>query len=105
MPQTRSTKIVNETPLQKLSTLNLKLDQIIFFNYYDGFATNGMISFKVDDRMPVKSAEHQSGIYEIMSKSQPYSKSKELAPCVQKFIQNGKVPPNELGLQFIVQEV
>ena len=104
MPRTRPSKKIDETPIQKLRKQS-KFDRLIFYKYYDGLKTNGMLGFKVDDKAPVESTKHRTGIFEILTKDQFRSKAKKIYLIAKAFIEKEEDPPQELRPQFTFEEV
>ena len=66
MPRTRSTKGEDkQTPEEKLLKINSKIELSIFFNYYDGFNTNGMAGFSVDAQPGSTKHHGENTIYSV----------------------------------------
>ena len=105
MPRTRSTKKDDRTPTEKLAAIDNKIDRFIFFNYYDGYSTNGMLGFKVTDKIPPGSTKHRTGIFEVLTKNQFRSRGKRIAILARAFIEKGEVPQQDMRPQFTLQEI
>jgi hypothetical protein len=58
MPRTKSSKQDTRTPAEKLEGLDSIADRLIFFNYYDGITTNGLVGFSLANG-PAGSVKHK----------------------------------------------
>lgn len=105
MPRTKSSKKDNRSALEKLSRIDDKLDRLIFFNYYDGYTTEGNIGFQVNENAPPGSTKHRTGIFQVLTKAQFRSKGKKLAVLAQQFIEDNMVPSQDLRPHFDVEAV
>jgi hypothetical protein len=105
MPRTRSSKEDNRAPLEKLLQLDSKIELLMFYQYFDGYSTNGMVGFKTHEGPP-GSTKHWGGIFRTaMTKNQFRSKGKKLAILAQAFITNNTEPPPELRPRFDQEEI
>ena len=105
MPRTRSSKKDERTPLEKLLQIDDKVDRLLFFEYHDGFNTEGALGIDVNSGNP-GSAKHRIGIFRIAyTKSQFYSKGRKLASLAKDFIKNKELPPEELRPRITAEEV
>lgn len=96
MPRTRSSKEDRRTPLEKLEQIDCKVDLLLFFNYYDGYLTEGMVGFNVNEGPP-GSTKHRYGVFATaFTKNQFRSKGKKLAILAKKFVDDELTPPPEL---------
>lgn len=109
MPRTKSTKEDKRTPLEKLMQLDCKINRLIFFEYFDGYKTDGMLGFKVTSKTPVGSAKHwaTNDLYQaILTKNQFRSRSKRLALIAKQFTETYEDdPPDELRPRFSNEEI
>lgn len=106
MPRTKSSKKDNRTPLEKLERmLDSKVDLLIFFQYYDGYSTDGSVGFNIHVG-PAGSSKHRTGILaEVLTKDQFRSKGKKLALVAKAFIENSQIPPPEWRPTFDMDEI
>jgi hypothetical protein len=105
MPRTKSTKKDNRTPPEKLERVSSKIELLIFFQYYDGYNTGGMVGFDTNAGPP-GSAKHRAGIFEAaLTMNQFRSKGKKLATLARAFVDNKLIPMPELRPQFDQDEI
>jgi hypothetical protein len=106
MPRTKSSKKDNRTPLEKLERmLDSKVDLLIFFQYYDGYSTEGSVGFNINVG-PAGSSLHRTGILaEVLTKDQFRSKGKKVALVAKAFIESRQVPPPEWRPTFDIEEI
>ena len=105
MPRTKSSKEDNRNPLEKLHQIESKIDRLIFFNYYDGYSSDGTIGFDIKAGPP-GSSKHRNGIFQTLTKNQFRSKGKKLAKLsLVDFVRTKAVPPIELRPQLTLEDV
>jgi hypothetical protein len=106
MPRTRASKSDTRTPLEKLQIIDSKAELFIFFNYYDGFATDGTLGFAIGDRVPAGSMKHYVGVIpDAFTKNQFRNKAKKLAQLAKAFHEKEEVPPQNLRPLFAMDEI
>jgi hypothetical protein len=92
--------------LKKLQVIDSKVDLYIFFNHYDGFATNGTLGFAIGDRVPAGSMKHYVGVIpDAFTKNQFRNKAKKLAQLAKAFHEKEEVPPQDLRPVFATDEI
>jgi hypothetical protein len=107
MPRTRSSKEDKRTPIEKLQQFDSKVDLLIFFKYFDGYRTDGMVGFDTNAGPP-GSTKHwgDSGIFQTaLTKSQFRGKARKLALLANTFIQAETEPPQELRPYFDQEDI
>jgi hypothetical protein len=107
MPRTRSTRAADTiTPAEKLARIDSVIDRYIFFEYYDGYATNGLIGFQISNEPlprnnlagPLGSVKHKNArnILGFMTGGQFRGKGKKLALLAKAFIDNNEAPAQDM---------
>jgi hypothetical protein len=72
----------------------------MFYQYFDGYSTNGMVEFKTHKGLP-GSTKHWGGIFQTsFTKKQFRSEGKKLAMLSKAFILNNTGPPPALRPHF-----
>jgi hypothetical protein len=102
MPRTKSTREADpRTPIEKLDGLKSRIDHLIFFNYYDGYVTNGLIGFD-PDAGPPGSTKHKKKltILDNVTPSQFRGKGRKLSLLAKEFFDQNLVPPAERRPHF-----
>lgn len=86
--------------------MDSKVDRMIFFHYYDGFNTDGMVGFDINAGPPGSTKHWRGGILETaMTSDQFRSKGKTLAVLARAFLDEKVTPPQELRPQFVLEEI
>jgi hypothetical protein len=102
MPRTRSTRehIETTTQTERLQRLRSKIDLFIFFQYYDGHVTKGLVGF--DPTHPAGSMKHKKpvNILNHLTTSKFRGKGQKLSKLAKEFINHGVLPPPDLRPQF-----
>lgn len=105
MPQTKCSKEDNRTPLEKLKAIDTKIGLSMFFNYYDGISTKGMVGFDLKIGPP-GSTKHRTGIFPVAyTKGQFRSRGMRYASLAQQFIKANEIPPPELRPHLSAGEI
>jgi hypothetical protein len=108
MPRTRSSKEDKRTPEEKLQQVaDSKIDLLIFFKYFDGHRTDGMVGFDINAGPPGSTLHWgDGGIFQIaLTKSQFRGKGRKLALLAKTFIQAKIEPPQDLRPQFDQEDI
>jgi hypothetical protein len=101
MPRTKSTREDTRTPLEKLERhADCKITLLIFFQYYDGYLTNGQVGFNPEH--PPGSVKHKRPmkIFDHLSDSKFRGKAQKLAILAKGFVDENRTPPPELRPRF-----
>lgn len=106
MPRTRCKKTDDRGPLEKLQKVESKLDLYIFFQYFDGYNSDGMVGFNVNTGPPGSAKHWAGGFFEAyLTKSQFRSKGLKLATLARFFVSEKITPPPEMRPYFTQQEI
>jgi hypothetical protein len=101
MPRTKSSKQPDDKPpAERLQYIRSKIDLYIFFQYYDGYSTEGLVGF--DPKHPPGSTKHKnlSKIFDHLTPAQFRGKGQKLVKLVKVFIDKKAVPSPELRPHF-----
>ena len=106
MPRTRSKKVDDRTPLEKVQNIESKIDMLIFLTYFDGLSTGGAVGFDVNAG-PAGSTKHRTGVLkDALTVNQFRSKGKRLAQLAKDFIEKeSEQPPHHLRPVFTADEI
>jgi hypothetical protein len=102
MPRTKSSR--NDPlppPEERLEQISCKIDLLIFFQYYDGYVTNGQIGFdpavgppgSMKHKKPMKILDH-------LTPGKFRGKGTKLSSLAKEFIKEGVTPPQDKRPQF-----
>jgi hypothetical protein len=110
MPRTRSTKGPDtRPPAEKLAKICSAIDLWIFFNYYDGIVSSGLVGF--DPLQPLGSTSHKNGncLLNHLTNAQFRAKGKKMGLLAKEFVDQNIVPAREarpaLDSEASVQEL
>lgn len=111
MPRTRSTKGPDtRPPAERLASVTSTIELLIFFKYYDGMVSAGLMGF--DPKYPLGSAFHRKKaepLFDHMTKPQFRAKGQKLGELAKAFVKEGIVPAREvrpsLDSEVSVQEL
>jgi hypothetical protein len=101
MPRTRSTKEVDKrSPAEKLIYIRSDIDKFIFFQYYDGMISEGLLGF--DPKHGFGSAHHTKGVrlLDHLTTGQFRGKGQKMGQLAKEFVDNNLVPAGEHRARF-----
>jgi hypothetical protein len=101
--QGRDTRTIDE----KLAVVTDLQELFMFFQYFDGYRTNGEIGFNPGSGPP-GSINHKrsfTGIFKTMTESQFRDKGRLLASLAKEFVETGTEPPEDRRPVRIEQEI
>lgn len=105
MPRTKSSKEDTRTPLEKLEAIQTKIDLLIFFNYYDGFITDGNVGFDIKIGKPGSAKHRKTDLLRTLTVGQFSSKGKKYAQLANAFIVQNEIPPPEMRPHITVEDI
>jgi hypothetical protein len=111
MPRTKSTREADKRdPAEKLEYINSVIDRYIFFEYYDGYVSKGLIGFQITNEPqpkdslagPPGSMKHKRArnILNFMTAGVFRGKGKKLSLLAKEFIDKNQVPLQDLRPRF-----